>query len=228
MMEQARKPRKHAYFMLLCALMGMIFVLPILAEDDWGHSILGFLTIVTLVLSLRAVAFHRRTLIVAAILGVVGYAVGAAATIGQFDYIYALPFQLTFYVFINVSILKSVLRAKVIDDDVVCGGIAVYLLMGVNWAVVFAFIEMAQPGSIQISNGFDQNGVSTPVDFLYFSFVTLTTLGYGDIVPVSNSARIVAIMTALSGVLYVAVFIGRLVGLTIAEKGVEIIEEEEL
>lgn len=205
------------YGWLLGSLILALLFAPVLDDDRFGGSTLSVLTMLTLVLALRAIADERRTLYLGIGLGVIGYSFTALTNFTTLPYHYAIPFQLAFYAFINLSILRSILETRDVSADTICGGICVYLLLGINWALVFAFIESHSPGSL-VATGANTVGVSTPMDFIYFSYVTLNTLGYGDIVPVSNGARSAAVGASLSGVLFIAVFIGRLVGLTTSQK----------
>ncbi len=214
------------YFWLLAALVVLLVLVPVFDNDTWGAPVLGIISMLTLVLALRTIAHELRTLIIGLVLGVAGYGASTYAYIMDTSPLLALPFQLAFYGFVNLSLLREILTAHKINADTICGGICVYLLLGLNFAIIFSAIEFIQPGSLMVSNSFDQDGVKTPMDFVYFSFVTLTTLGYGDIVPVSNAARSAAIATSVSGVLFIAVFIGRLVGLTTAQ-GMPYLDTEE-
>jgi voltage-gated potassium channel Kch len=116
----------------------------------------------------------------------------------------------------SVSILANVLRAGKITADKIYGAICVYLLVGYAWAFAYAIIEELQPGS------FSGPVTTDPVDYItrvtqmrYFSFITLTTVGYGDIVPQSPVARTFATLEAVIGQIYLAVLVARLVGLHI-------------
>jgi len=89
--------------------------------------------------------------------------------------------------------------------------VSLYLLLGFTWYALYSVINTASPGS------FTDAGVPVPIratgsTFLYFSFVTLTTLGYGDILPVRPTARMAASLEAAAGVLYIAITVARLVG----------------
>ncbi|MBW1997400.1 MAG: two pore domain potassium channel family protein [Deltaproteobacteria bacterium] len=96
--------------------------------------------------------------------------------------------------------------------DMIVGAICVYFLMGLIWSLVFSTLEIFQPGSFQIPRGSTDRTA-----FTYYSYVTLTTLGYGDITPLSPPARSLALLEAIMGQLYLAVLIARMVGIHIAQ-----------
>jgi len=126
-----------------------------------------------------------------------------------------------FVSYVAIVIFIEVLREEEhVTTDTILGGIAIYLLLGLAWAFFYGIAEHLQPGSIPIK-GTPLQELREPFEFLfpeliYFSFVTVTTLGYGDISPASPFARSLAIFEAIVGQLYVAIFIARLVGLHIA------------
>lgn len=105
---------------------------------------------------------------------------------------------------------EAVLRAPIVNANVLCGGIGGYLLIGLSWALSFAVAEMLMPGSIKTS---DEGREIVWSDFIYFSFTCLTTLGFGDILAVNRFVRIWATMETVFGVLYTSVFVARLVTL---------------
>ena len=115
-------------------------------------------------------------------------------------------------------VLSRVFQAGPITTQRIEGAIAVYLLFGLMWANVYQFLELLIPGAFQMPSG--AVGVSDRFSpLLYFSFITLTTLGYGDIVPIHPVARSLAMVEALTGQLYPAILIARLVSMEIASKG---------
>ena len=92
------------------------------------------------------------------------------------------------------------------------GSAAGYLLMGLTWATAYSWIERSNPGSFVINPANDLGATGMQwFDSIHFSFVTLTTLGYGEITPVSSLARSLSFLEAAAGVLYVAFFVARLV-----------------
>ena len=93
------------------------------------------------------------------------------------------------------------------DVDTLLGAIFGYLLLAMAWAMLFIQIERWRPGSFSVPEGSDVWS-----SMLYYSIVTLTTLGYGDVLPISDLARMAAGFEAVIGVLYIAVMVGTIVG----------------
>ncbi len=111
-------------------------------------------------------------------------------------------------IFVGCIILQNVTLARKVDLNVLSGAMGLYLLIAINWAVSYRIIEALMPGSFAAAE--------TPIlwhKYLYFSLTTITTLGYGDILPTTSFARIWATMEAVTGVLYIAVLVARLVSL---------------
>ena len=106
------------------------------------------------------------------------------------------------------SALRLVLRATVVDDEVLFAAVSVYVLMGVAWAAAYSIMATLQPGALSLS---PEDAERPWQALLYFSFVTLTTLGYGDVLPVSSVARAWAMVEAAAGTIYLAILIARLV-----------------
>ena len=89
----------------------------------------------------------------------------------------------------------------------IMGGACAFVLIGIVWAYIYYLLEIFQPNSFKAAEPLgDDLG-----DFMYYSFVTLTTLGYGDVLAVSKQARGLTILEAIIGQLYLAIMISRLV-----------------
>jgi hypothetical protein len=116
------------------------------------------------------------------------------------------------------SALRFALGARVVDREHLYAGLSAYLLAGLFFGVFYWVLERTWPGSLAIPGEDAQSNFSLPVA-IYYSFVTLTTLGYGDIAPRSDVVRGLAIMEAIAGQLYLAVMIARLVSLYASGEG---------
>jgi hypothetical protein len=156
--------------------------------------------------------FHSLFGIIASITVVVF--IGIALEVMSLYYLH-LFLLLIFYVWAIWLAGKQVLYSTVVDFNRIIGAICIYLLMGVIWAMMYLFIAQFLPGSF---NGIDQQlWYDNFSDVAYYSFVTLTTLGYGDITPVAPIARFLVYMEAVVGVFYMAILVASLVGVGISE-----------
>jgi Ion channel len=119
---------------------------------------------------------------------------------------------------LTAQLLRFIVRARTVDAEVLAAGVATYLVLGQMWAMLYllvSFLEpnaFALPASVVSSKGFDG------FNALYFSFVTLTSTGYGDISPAAPVTRMLAVLEAVTGVLYLSVLIARLVTLYTGRK----------
>jgi exosortase/archaeosortase len=119
-----------------------------------------------------------------------------------------------FFIFAIIQILIFVYTQKEVTRDLIAGAAIVYLLMALAWSFIFGVVESLDPGSFSIP---DIEGISTSRSFLYLSFVTITTLGYGDITPVTSLARSLCILEAVIGQLYLVVQVAWLVGVHVSQ-----------
>lgn len=120
--------------------------------------------------------------------------------------ILAKSIGLVFIAHVIVRILILIFKQNNITADMIMAAVCVYLLFGIMWSFGYALIELIRPGSFNYSGDPDTT-------LFYYSYITLTTVGYGDVVPVSNAARSVASLEAVTGQIYLAVLIARLVGM---------------
>ncbi len=123
-------------------------------------------------------------------------------------FLYALFFFLAI-----VILLTKIWSKKVVTADTIKGGISVYFLLGLFWAILYMIAVKFNPDALTNIN-IDE----VDFDIYYYSFTTLTTLGYGDIAPVGTYAKILAILEAVTGPIYLAILVAQLVGLNIAQK----------
>jgi hypothetical protein len=115
--------------------------------------------------------------------------------------------------FVNYHLLRSVLRAQEVTTEVLCASIAAYLLLGLVWTFAYWLVAELIPGAFSLNVTSGSDGSIKSFNGFYFSFITLSTVGYGDITPVASVARMLAAAEAMTGLLYVAVLIARLVSL---------------
>jgi hypothetical protein len=115
--------------------------------------------------------------------------------------IVAYSFGTILYFYIVILLVKNLLSIRVITADLIFCAISIYLLIGIMWAGIYIVLDGISPGSF-----------SETTDLLYFSFVTLTTVGFGDVAPLSVLSRRLAVFEAAMGSIYMAVIIAMIVG----------------
>ena len=219
MPQQPRNVRRFGA--LLGALLLMMVVLPFFPESRMPLPVVSVLFSVLLIASVYAVSQHPRVLVVGLVLAAPTLVmewitkIDAPAAVMVIDHVASI----VFLSFVIGVLLTRILRQQDVTTDTIYGGICVYLLAGVVWAYGYDLIETVVPGSFRFGEGPLPEGFSPLAQaersrrFFFFSFVTLTTLGYGDIAPITHQARAIAILEAVVGPLFLAIFIARLVGL---------------
>lgn len=170
------------------------------------------LVVLILLSALFAVSRTRRALLVSALL-FGGSAV--ADTLCHFGgneiiCITGAGFELLFLSWCTGLIIGRIFHAQTVSADTIAASLCAYLLMGLAWGALFELIELLHPGSFSLP------AAGSSFDAVYLSFVTLSTLGLGDITSQSSSVRMLVSCEALTGQIYLAVLVARLVGLHIA------------
>ena len=120
-----------------------------------------------------------------------------------------------FNMFITVFMIRHIARSEQVNLTIIINSINCYLLVGILGAVLLQMTEIVQKFFLKMDTGAINFAGDTAAgfhDYLYFSFVTLTTLGYGDIIPNSTFAKSLTIAIAISGQLYLTILIAMLVG----------------
>jgi hypothetical protein len=220
--------RERKFLWLLAALLVLAVVVPLVQGRYFAFNVLFC---VVLLASAFSVSQRRRQLTTVVLLGIpalVGTSCAylAAAWTPIPDVLLMVFVHSTDFVFLGVVsglILYDVLQGKRVTGDKICGAICVYLLIAVAWSHVYSLIEQIEPGSFAATRiselAADPGGgqFAPRLLFSYYSFVTLTTLGYGDVTPVSAAARTFSWLEAVVGQLYLVVLIARLVGLHVSQ-----------
>jgi hypothetical protein len=207
--------RRFSTVQLLVALVVLLISAPFVEELEGGGLILSVLFSLVLLAAVVAVADRKRTLAIALVLAVPAI---TARWINFFrpDLVHAAVFlvcALLLLAYVIGHLLHFVLRSPVVTVEVLCASIAAYLMLGLMWTVAYWLVDQLTPGGAFSFNTARGSHSMNGFTGFYFSFITLSTVGYGDITPVSQAARWLAAMEAMTGLLYVAVLIARLVSL---------------
>ena len=205
--------RERSMLLLLLLLVVTVFVFPaVLPHGPTGRFVMGVLMTLLLLAGVLAVAEHRRivrTLVVLSILSIVvrwTEWIVPSTLLPALRELSALLALLVLTVAVGINVFGA---GKAVVDRVM-GAVVLYLLIGLEWAVAYGFLDAYSPGAFTGAGGGSEYTLER---WVYFSFVTLTTVGFGDIAPVSRAARSLAILEALVGQLYPAVILARLVSL---------------
>ena len=127
---------------------------------------------------------------------------------------------LLFFAFAIVLIIRHLIEAQHVTLNTISASLCAYMLLGVFWANVYSLLELLEPGAFSIPSRVGAEagiGAERTLDLLYYSFTTMTTLGYGDITPSSAFARMFAVTQAVVGQVILVVLVAHLVGLRVAQ-----------
>ena len=200
---------------LLIVLGLLFFSFPFVEEVKGGKIIVSVLLSLVLISAVLAVASRRRTLVVAVLLVVPAIA-GRWFNHFRPDLVPPAVFLvsgLVLVAFVVFNLLGFVLRAPSVNTEVLCASISAYLMLGLIWTMAYWLVDQLTPGGAFAFNTNAGKQSMNGFNAFYFSFITLSTVGYGDITPLSRIARWLAALEAMTGLLYVAVLIARLVSL---------------
>ena len=200
---------------LLFALLLLVVVYPFLHDLPLGRAMIALFDPAILALALvaaRATGIEFRVglglVLPAIVLHVLGAMSGHPGV-----YVASLFAQAAFHAFVVVCLFRYVLRDLVMTPDEMFAAANLYVLAAFVFGYLFAAMEILRPGSFFINPANDPDGLTTWWDLLYFSFTSLTSVGFGEITPVSNHARSLVMIEQMMGVLYLALVISRLVSM---------------
>jgi len=205
----------------LLAVLALLFLsAPFIEDLPKGNLLEAVLMTGVMVSAVLAVGGRRRTLLVALLFFLPAFATRwlhhfSPSVVTSLLYPIA---ALAFFIFVIAHLIVFVLRAPVVNANVLCAGLSGYLLLGLLWVPAYVMVGQLNPGAFKFSPGPDAGAAMNGFNAFYFSFVTLCTVGYGDVTPVSKGARMLAVLEAVAGLFYVAVFISRLVAVYSASK----------
>ncbi len=226
------RPRRHTA--LLVAIVAAFAVRPLIGDAGAGPLVFSIAVLILMLVGLYAtqvdeligernvlLAQVRRRQIVGWTLA--GFAVAERIVVliipSLHGYMLASIVWLLFFAFITATEFRRVLRQREITGETISIAISVYLLMGLTWGVCYALIFQLQPHAFNFADSADLASPQSfnleklfPI-FIYFSLTTLSTIGFGDITPLTLQARYAAVAEGITGQLYLAILVARLVGM---------------
>jgi hypothetical protein len=204
---------------LLVCIVTTVVLTPFMANSILGQIVLWVLAAAASIATIYGLRLGKRAMILTLLLGILSVLTGtlSASTGSNVGYDAAIITSAAFYGLLIGLLIRYIVRAERVTGDILFGAVSVYLLIGIVFSLIFRFIDIVNPEAFAVAEDAAGGSGAGRGDFTYFSFVTLTTLGYGDIRPVSGYARTFAFLEAITGTLYIAVLISRLVSLYVTD-----------
>jgi uncharacterized membrane protein YhdT len=213
--RQLMRATENKYNRLLANLLSLYIIYPFLVYLPLGDWLIFFFFSLSLIIAVYQIDRSKLALRYNIGLFLIALLLRAFSTIipiySDFNRWFELSSTLISLAFVSLcvySILLELILAEQVTSDIIKGGICVYFLLGFFWASAYNIVQIFDPDSFSSAAQ-----TVNQADLLHFSFTTLATVGYGDIVPTSKTARVLANLEGMTGVLYPAVFIARLVSL---------------
>jgi hypothetical protein len=204
---------QHRCLFLLGAILVLILTSPLKTYGDWAVQL--YLAVLwSLGIGLGGYLIVRRPhwlLAMGMFVGIATLLYWARAVVGPNQWIDISEHIVVLAILASTSliVLRHALFISTCEPkDRILGGICVYFLMALMWARTYMFIAEFDPQTILVAG----ESISKPYQYIYFSLTTLTTLGYGDIIPENPYAKLLAAIESAVGVIYLAVLMASLVG----------------
>lgn len=208
-------PTKYPAVIFLVALLLLISMSPILEETAFGALLESLLLTLVLISAVPAVGGTWRTTQVAALLAFPAIAGKWLHYLSpnSFPPHLFLAAAIVFAIYIMAHHLRFVLWAPEVDTQVLCAGISTFLVLGLVWAFGYLLLDAVAPNSLTVNTGAEPTGNLTGFDAVYFSFATLCGLSFGEFMPTTNTARMMALIESMMSLFYFAILISRIVAL---------------
>jgi len=207
---------RRRFFILFVSLLALILVTP-LVQGFGGIKILWNIFLTGILLSgVHAVSEKKQNVFIASLLALPMLGYLWSSYFGESNLYVEIVGSLCgvmFFAYMIVNILVFIFRQDKVTRDLLAGAVVVYLLMAIMWTFIYRVIETAHPGSFTIS----ATDIHERMRFIYFSLVTITTLGYGDVVPKTSLASSLATLEAVVGQLYLVTTVAWLVGVRVSQ-----------
>lgn len=202
------------YFLLFASLLAALVIYPFAENHHFGYYAFRIMGSAAIVFCVYAASFRRSLVVVAIALSIPAFSqhvlnLGVDASALS---ILNIVLSFAFDAFIVIVIFRRVFAPGQPTSETIFGALSIYLLVGFGFASVYGMIALLNPHAFYLDPVINAHSVPDRLDFIYYSYATITSLGGAGIIPVSGEARSVTVTEALIGILYLAVLISRLVG----------------
>ncbi|MGB9379352.1 potassium channel family protein [Candidatus Binatus sp.] len=231
----------HRHTVLLAAIIAAFLVRPLIGDSGAGPIMFSTVMLLLLLLALynidvdemvgdreTLIAQKRRRRIIAWTLGIPAIAERVVVTFTPDHSIYLAGsiLWLLLFAFITWNELRAVLRQKEITREVISMSISTYLLVGLTCGLFYIVLHDLQPNAFSFGSGAPLSEQQTIPVLIYFSLTTLSTIGFGDITPITLQARYAAVAEGITGQFYLAILVARLVGMQMTQSPTQHAEQK--
>jgi hypothetical protein len=195
--------------LLLLSLLLAILLTPVLGQDNWRRLVLAAVMFIPVILSIVRLSQIKSWMRSSVLLAFGNVAFGVAGNIFHSRILTGVRwgFLAAFFALTAAGLFSYLRNSRSVAQAELYTAANIYLLLGLLWAALYLAIDAFYPGSIQVGS----HPADRQTELLYFSLITLSTIGYGDIVPLSGETRILAALEGITGVLYIAITVALLV-----------------
>lgn len=209
--EKSQPNLVRANFLLLSLMAAMLVVVAFLPDNLQDYLNKALITAIFFS-SVYALAYRSRILLPVAILLTLVQWISKITNITSLDMISGM-LSVIFFIYVAIRLIRQFAGAKKVSQLVILGSINGYLLLGFVFSILTVIVCSIYPESYYSAHLHEHLTAKTNFHtYIYYTYITMATVGYGDIVPVSAAARALAVLIAVSGQLYIAVVIAFLVG----------------
>jgi hypothetical protein len=204
----------HKFFILFLFLLASLLPYPFAESSAFGYYAFRVIGSTTIVFCVYAASFRRSLVIAAIILAIPAFLHrGLNLTFsGSSLSVVNIILSFLFDALIVTVIFRRVIAPGQPNSETILGALSIYLLVGFAFANIYGMVDLLQPRAFYLDPLTNLHARPDRLDFVYYSFATMTSLGAAGITPVSGEARCLSLIEALLGVLYLAVLISRLIG----------------
>lgn len=213
--------KKNNFGYLFYTLVVFLTLGPYFANTSYGENITSVLFTILLGMSVYVIRQQKHFILLAIILSafsIVGHWLANTVFLQREFALIDLVLSAVFLGLMTAIVISYILEDRRVNAGTLYGAICAYLLIGLTWSLVYTVIYLVDPSAFQLSQKVPPRANPAFEYFLYYSYVTLTTVGYGDILPMSTPARTLSWMEAVTGQIYLTVWLAQLVGTYISKK----------
>ena len=198
--------RNHKMFNFMCSLLILLILSAVLEDYTYANLILNTLTTLVIFAGGYAACTDRRSAVILLVL-----TLPWAFSQWFFASDKTVFFGFFFFLYVILTLFDMIIKSKDITQNILYSAVCVYLLLGILWVSLYGLINQLVPGAIFSVAHVEH--APTLNELVYFSYTTLTTLGYGDITSITPAGRIMAVLEAKIGQLFIAFLVARLIGI---------------